>query len=111
VAGTTQHYSPSLRKGLEKLVKESRRADSNRLPLLQLRVMIQALQGVARACKFRISKPLSLLGLPCVAPYCVPGGIRVVSGELLFGLYSEEGTSSCRAIAYEGLRSVRGLAV
>jgi hypothetical protein len=38
------------------------------------------------------------------------GGVRVVSAELLFGFYSEEGTSS-RAMAYEGLRSVRGFAV
>jgi hypothetical protein len=41
--------------------KESRRADSNRLPLLQLRVMIQSLQGFAGVCKSRISKPVSLL--------------------------------------------------
>jgi integrase len=42
---------------------ESRRADSNRLPLLQLRVIIQALQELARACKSRISKQVSLLWL------------------------------------------------
>src|SRR5215218_8087429 len=40
---------------------ESRRADSNRLPLLQLRVITQALQGVARACKSRLIKPISFL--------------------------------------------------
>jgi hypothetical protein len=40
---------------------ESRRADSNRLPLLQLRVIIQALQGFAGACKCPISKRFSLL--------------------------------------------------
>src|SRR5215208_1234939 len=44
-----------------------RRADSNRLPLLQLRVITQALQVVARACKSRISKRLSLLRF---APGC-----------------------------------------
>src|SRR5829696_8345521 len=38
---------------------KSRRADSNRLPLLQLRVIGQALQGFAQECKSRISKPLS----------------------------------------------------
>jgi hypothetical protein len=38
--------------------KESRRADSNRLPLLQLRVIIQKLQGLAHPCNFRISKRL-----------------------------------------------------
>jgi hypothetical protein len=35
----------------------------NRLPLLQLRVITQALQGFARACKSRISKPVSILWL------------------------------------------------
>src|SRR5215217_5917585 len=40
---------------------KSRRADSNRLPLLQLRVIGQALQGFAEACKCRISRRLSLL--------------------------------------------------
>jgi len=40
---------------------ESRRADSNRLPLLQLRVIGHMLQGCAGACKSRISKPVSLL--------------------------------------------------
>jgi hypothetical protein len=49
------------RRGKSKI--ESRRADSNRLPLLQLRVIIQALQGVARDCKCRISKPIPLLYL------------------------------------------------
>jgi hypothetical protein len=38
---------------------KSRRADSNRLPLLQLRVMHQALEGFAWSCNSRISKPLS----------------------------------------------------
>src|SRR5829696_3576077 len=40
---------------------KSRRADSNRLPLLQLRVIIHVLQGFARSCKTRISKPYSFL--------------------------------------------------
>src|SRR5215210_7252221 len=43
--------------------KESRRADSNRLPLLQLRVISQPLQGLAGDCKCRIDKPVSLLWL------------------------------------------------
>ena len=42
---------------------KSRRADSYRLPLLQLRVITQALQGFAGGCKSRISKRLSLLWL------------------------------------------------
>jgi hypothetical protein len=49
-----------------KSYEESRRADSNRLPLLQLRVIGHALQGFAWGCKSRISKPVSFLGLaPC----------------------------------------------
>jgi hypothetical protein len=47
--------------------KESRRADSNRLPLLQLRVIGHVLQRFARACKSRISKRLSFL---CLALRC-----------------------------------------
>jgi hypothetical protein len=42
---------------------ESRRADSNRLPLLQLRVIIHALQGFAHSCNSRISKGFSFLWL------------------------------------------------
>jgi hypothetical protein len=52
--------------GLSTQMSESRRADSNRLPLLQLRVIIQVLQGFAQTCKPRIGKPVSCLGLaPC----------------------------------------------
>jgi len=46
--------------------QESRQADSNRLPLLQLRVCGQWLLGVAGVCKYRISKGLSILS---IAPY------------------------------------------
>jgi hypothetical protein len=44
-----------------KPIVQSRRADSNRLPLLQLRVIIHALQGCARGCKCRISRRFSFL--------------------------------------------------
>ncbi len=45
---------------------KSRRADSNRLPLPSLRVIIHTLQGFARACKCPISKGFSLLRFaPC----------------------------------------------
>jgi hypothetical protein len=45
---------------------ESRRADSNRLPLLQLRVIGHVLQVCAGDCKCRISTRLSLLRFaPC----------------------------------------------
>src|SRR5215208_1650434 len=43
---------------------ESRRADSNRLPLLQLRVITHALQGCAGDCKCRIFRGVSF---PCLA--------------------------------------------
>src|SRR5918993_1972767 len=47
--------------------KKSRRADSNRLPLLQLRVITQALQGCAGDCKCRIFRGVSFL---CLAACC-----------------------------------------
>ena len=48
MAGTTQHYSPSLRKGLDKLIREP---TSGLEPLTcLLRVIIHMLQGYARAC-------------------------------------------------------------
>jgi hypothetical protein len=46
---------------------ESRRADSNRLPLLQPRVIHQALQGCAEDCKCRIFRGVSF---PCLAECC-----------------------------------------
>ena len=60
-------YLPSPVSPANREKKESRRADSNRLPLLQLRVMHQALQRFAQACKSRISKGFSFL---CFAPFC-----------------------------------------
>src|SRR5215218_8635655 len=48
--------------------------------LISLRVITQALQGCAGGCKSRISKGVPFSALLRVAPYCVPGGIRVVSG-------------------------------
>src|SRR3712207_386661 len=67
---------------LSKPIRESRRADSNRLTLLQLRVIHQALQGYAEACKSRISKGFSLLrlALRCTAlrsRWC-QGGVNIV---------------------------------
>src|SRR5215218_10291385 len=77
--------------------KVSRRADSNRLPLLHLRVISLALQGFALACNSRIDKLVSLLrlalgcivlrsrwcqeyvniGVNCSFPRYAQGGIRV----------------------------------
>jgi hypothetical protein len=47
--------------------KESQRADLRTADLLQLRVIIHALQGLARVCRSRISKPFSFL---CLAACC-----------------------------------------
>jgi hypothetical protein len=59
---------------------ESRRADSNRLPLLQLRVIIQALQAVAGTCKTRISRRVSFLqlalGCTVLRSQCCQSGVR-----------------------------------
>ena len=49
------------------ILLESRRADSNRFPLLQLRVRGQWLLGVAGDCNSRIVKGISV---PCIAHYC-----------------------------------------
>src|SRR5688572_18045703 len=62
-----------------RLATESRRADSNRLPLLQLRVIIHALQELARRCNPAYLSRFLFSALPCVASYCVRGGVRVVS--------------------------------
>src|ERR687890_2854823 len=58
---------------------ESRRADSNRLPLLQLRVIGQGCWGVQRLANPPYLGGFLRSALLRVAPYCVPGGIRVVS--------------------------------
>ncbi len=47
--------------------------------LISLRVIIHALLGFARAYKYCIFKPVPFCALPYVAPYCVRGGVRVVS--------------------------------
>jgi hypothetical protein len=51
----------------EKPETASRRADSNRLPLLQLRVINGTLQAFASGSKTRISKPVQFL---CPARCC-----------------------------------------
>src|SRR5215212_4273876 len=42
-------------------------------------VIIEPLRGFTRACQSPISKGFLFSGLLSVAPYCAPGGIRVVS--------------------------------
>ncbi len=65
-------------------INVSRRADSNRLPLLQLRVITQALQGLARMYNCQYLRRLLVSNLLCVAPYCVLGGLRVVTISPLY---------------------------
>src|SRR5215211_7103737 len=85
-------YSAALRRELRRKQSRDYCAESSRaLPwqladertrtafLLQLRVIIHALRAFADACKFCMSKDFLCSGLQCVAPYCAPGGIRVVS--------------------------------
>jgi hypothetical protein len=47
--------------------------------LISLRVIGQVLQGCAGDCKYRIFRGFPFPALLRVAPYCVRGGIRVVS--------------------------------
>jgi hypothetical protein len=44
----------------------------------------RGLQGFAQACKSPYLSRFPFSALPSVAPYCVPGGIRVVSSVLIF---------------------------
>src|SRR5919107_6359153 len=54
--------------------------------------VIQVLQGLAGVCNPAYSSWLLFCALPCVAPYCVPGGIRVVSmGPVLSGVSGSTG--------------------
>jgi hypothetical protein len=84
-----------------------------------LRVIIQALQGFARACRYRMPKLLSFLSL---TPYCDPGGVRVVSisssyspdtivrqRPARFNLWKKEGQGFHRADPSMKLRSPRPL--
>jgi hypothetical protein len=60
------------------------RARRSQCDLISLRVIIQALQGFARACEspypWSFSKGFPLPWLLCVAGLCARGGVRVVSG-------------------------------
>jgi hypothetical protein len=73
IAGAVASHIPSIR-----FTYAEKRADERTRTafLISLRVRIHALQGFANPpflCRF------PFCALPCVAPYCVPGGIRVVS--------------------------------
>src|SRR5215208_544609 len=64
---TSGHSLYHLRFTCKSALSESRRADSNRLPLLQLRVCGQWLPKIAQECKSRISKQFLV---PSIAHYC-----------------------------------------
>jgi hypothetical protein len=81
---------PSLRRGGIQFFKvssafkpnrESRRADSNRLPLLQLRVCGQAVQVVARDWNSPYLSRFLCRVLPSVAPYGVPPEYANITSE------------------------------
>ena len=62
-AGEIEASYGSEREGIATNKREPTSGLKNRLLLLQLRVIIQALQGLAAVCKSRISKRFSLLRL------------------------------------------------
>src|SRR5918992_3203720 len=59
-----------------------------------LRVIGHVLQGRAGDCKCRIFKRFPFSGLLRVAPYCAPGGIRVVSTQPFLRAVGEADTAS-----------------
>ena len=63
-------------------IATKRRADerTRTADLTSLRVIGHPLQTFALVCKSRIDKGCIVSGLLRVGPYCIPGGIRVVSG-------------------------------
>jgi hypothetical protein len=63
------------------IASRQRAEERTRSAFLSSGVMIEALQGFARACTNRISSRFLCSAMPCVAQYCVPGGVRVVSGK------------------------------
>jgi hypothetical protein len=74
---------------------DSREPTSGLEPLsCSLRVIHRALQGRVRACKTRISEGFPYSGLQCVAPYCVPSGVREESMSKSYPSWL--GTFSCQ---------------
>ena len=63
---------------LSRLWRADERARTAHLP--SLRVIIRAFLEYAGNCRCRIFRGVPFPALLLVAPYCVPGGVRVVSG-------------------------------
>ena len=65
------------------ICRKNKESTSGLEPLTcSLRVITQALQGCAGMCNPPYLKGFLCPVLPCVAPYCVPGGVRVVSNTV-----------------------------
>src|SRR5215208_5971111 len=60
--------------------KESRRADPNRIPA-HYELAKGRCRGLPRVANPRYLSLFPFSALPCVAPYCAPGGVRVVSED------------------------------
>ena len=73
--------------------------------LTSLRVIGHVLQGCAGDCKCRIFKRFPFSGLLSVAPYCVPGGIRVVSTQPFLRAVGEADTASISPMRSVPVRS------
>jgi hypothetical protein len=67
-----------------RVLQAEKRADerTRTADLISLRVIIHVLLGFAQDCETRISKPILFSALPCIATYCAPSGVRVVSIHL-----------------------------
>ena len=67
------------------------------------------MQRFAKGCESLILSRFLFYALLCVAPYCAPGGVRVVSGaSLMSGSSYEDGalyTVSCNEVAYSMMGS------
>jgi hypothetical protein len=65
---------------------EKRRAEerTRTADLISLRVISRVLQGLHRLANPTYLGGFFFSALPSVAPYCVPGGVRVVSGDIDF---------------------------
>jgi hypothetical protein len=87
-------------------MRRIRRADerTRTADLLQLRVITQALQGVQRCANHAFLSSFLSSDLPNVAPYCVPGGIRVVSarGHKLLASLARVAAGSCKLVGGDG---------
>jgi hypothetical protein len=76
IAGAVASHIPSIR-----FTYAEKRADerTRTADLISLRVRIHALQGLPEVANPRFLGQFPFCALPCVAPYCARGGVKVVS--------------------------------